>query len=155
MNNQVPQRVAAQMTEQMQQARQEIEAKYAAQYFAYSMLFSAVASAAPATSQMQIQADSHFMVISTSFFAFDTVTNAQDAAPLATIQLTNTGAGASIFDQALPIMATFGTASLPFILPTPRILVANSVLTGSLTNGTTTNPETFYLVFHGSKLFRQ
>lgn len=123
-------------------------------FFIYSLKFSAIASAVSSTQSVNIQADSDFMVQAMSASVFDNVTNAQIASPNGLIQLTDTGSGTNLNDIFIPIVNFFGTAQLPFTLPVPRLMAANSLLTAAFTNGVTTNAVNVYLSFIGKKLFR-
>lgn len=128
--------------------------KFISVFYSYSMLFSAVASGATSNQNLQIQADSNFMITELSYFAFDTTTNAAPATFTSTIQLTDTGSGMTLFDRAIPITSVFGTAQLPFVMPISRVISANAVLTGTLNAGVLANATTIYLVFHGFKIYK-
>ncbi|RJP44505.1 hypothetical protein C4587_01840 [Candidatus Parcubacteria bacterium] len=141
------------MQEQMAAARGMVQRQFVANYFAYSLQWAAVASAAAATAQLQIQADSAFMIISMSFTAIDNTTGIPITTIGATLQLTDQGSGANIFDRPQPFVSIAGSGQLPFILPIERVLVANSNLTGNLVAGTTTNANTYTLTLHGAKIY--
>lgn len=149
-------RTSQQMTQQLRDAAALGPAQnYLIQsFFDYTLYFPSVASLATSTAQMNVQADADFLIQSISFTAIDDVTFAQVSAPVCTVQLTDSGSGANLFDRAIPLLNFAGTAQLPFILPVPRLLSKNSTLTGTLTNNTVTNAITYYITFHGQKLYR-
>ena len=126
---------------------------YIKTYFAYNMYFASIATTVTSTTSMQINADADFLVQEMSLFCYDLTTNAQITAPISTIQLTESN-GTSFFDQAIHVLNCFGSAQLPFLLPVPRLLRSNSVLTGTLTNVVSTNAQRYMLTFHGRKIFQ-
>ena len=123
------------------------------QYFTYTMLFSGVASAANATAQLQIDAASDFLVVGQSFNAVDDVTTLA-VSSAALIQINDSGSGTTLWNIPTPIPNLFGTAQLPFLLPMPRLFTANATMTGTLNNQTTANATSFYLSFHGIKIWK-
>ncbi len=44
------------------------------------------------------------------------------------VLLTNTGSGRRLLNQAVAVPSTFGTGTLPFVLPTPQFLSPSSAL---------------------------
>lgn len=123
------------------------------QYFTYTMVFSGVASLASATAQLQIDASSDFLVVSQSIEAIDDVTTLA-VASAALIQINDSGSGTTLWNVPTPVTNLFGTAQLPFLLPMPRLFTANATMTGSLTNKTTANATSFFLSFHGVKIWK-
>lgn len=123
------------------------------QFFTYTMPFAGVASLASATAQLQIDASSDFLVVSQSFAAIDDTTTLA-VASAALIQVNDSGSGTTLWNVATPITNLFGTAQLPFLLPMPRLFTANATMTGTLTNQTTANATSFYLSFHGVKIWK-
>lgn len=146
-------RTSQQMQGQLAAARSLIEQEYVANFFTYSFLWSAVASLGQSIAQLQIQADSAFMIISSAFLVVDNTTNLPVTTIAATVQLTDQGSGMNLFDRAQPIANIAGTGQLPFIFPIERVLSANSTLTGTLTAGATTNACSYYLSLHGAKIY--
>jgi hypothetical protein len=53
-------------------------------------------------------------------------TNSTIVVPLVTLQITDTGNGMSFMNAPIPLSAIAGTASLPFILPTPQFIQPNA-----------------------------
>lgn len=119
----------------------------------YAVTISAVASGGNSPGTINIQADSAFMIQYMIGIAFDTVTNAEVASPRARVQIKDTGSGADLFNEPLFFRNIFGTAQLPLVVPTPRILSPNSSLLFSLTNDFSTNPVTYQMALHGRKLY--
>jgi len=123
------------------------------QYFSYTMVFANVASAANASAQLQIDAASDFLVTSQSFSVIDDVTTLA-VASAALIQINDGGSGSTLWNTPTPLPNLFGTAQLPFLLPMPRLFTANATMTGTLNNKTTANASTFFLSFHGVKIWK-
>jgi len=146
-------RPANQMQSQLQTSGQSTE-QYLKTFFTYNLLFASVASAATASASLQIQASSDFLIQALSFTCFDLTTHGAITAPQCTIQLTDTGSSATLFDQPIPITNVFGTGQFPFVLPVPKLMVANSSLTGSLVATYLANASYFVLSFHGRKIFK-
>lgn len=112
-----------------------------------------IASGASAVDILQIQTDAAFMVQALVAFAYNTTTNVELASPVATVQITDTGSGTTFFDEAQFMRSVFGTASLPLILPTPRILSPGSSLNFAVTNVVSANAITYQFSLIGQKLF--
>jgi len=140
--------IRAQLAQQNQATRNILSS-----YYAYSVIIPTIASTAPSSGTTQIQADADFMVQAMSAWVWDLTTNAVVAAPYATVQVSESGSGTTLFDQAVPINNAFGTAQLPFILPVPRLFVANSVISVAVTNVFSANADYFAFTFHGKKLY--
>jgi len=144
---------AAQMARQIQQQGQDT-AQYIKSYFAYNLLFSSIASGSALTVTTQVQTDADFLVQALSFFCIDLTTYTVYAAPDSTVQLSDTGSTSTWFDQAIPISNVFGTGQYPFMLPVPRLVIAGSAFTGTVTNTHSTNAQYYMLTFHGRKLYK-
>jgi hypothetical protein len=151
----------AQLENMLRQQNQDIANQAAAAgvpqivkaYYSYTLYFASVASGANSTANTQIQSDSAFLVQALSFATFDLTTNGAITAPFSTIQITIQASGSTLFDQPIPITNAFGTGQFPFVMPTARLLPANSVVTGALVNVASTNAQRYYLTLHGKKLF--
>jgi hypothetical protein len=110
-------------------------------YFVYSVLAENIATASAVTRTIQIQADSDFVWQKATFAAFlpfsgdiDPVDFADRQAPAATVQITDNGSGRQLFDRPQIIGTVFGTGQLPFIMPTPRLMVARSTINFEIAN---------------------
>lgn len=75
------------------------------------------------------------------------------AAPILLVQWRAGGSGRDIFHRPVPYSALFGTGQLPFILPTPRLIVKGSTVIWTVTNLSAT-AYTVYLDMLGKKTFR-
>lgn len=142
---------AQQILSQLQQA-QGIGRPLTTQYFTYTMVFPAVASQAQATTQLLIDASSSFLVVETAAVAVDGTTTLA-VASAALIQLTDSGSSTTLYNVPIPLNNAFGTAQLPFLLPMPRLFSPNATIMGQLINQITPNATTFYLSFHGFKIW--
>ncbi len=104
------------------------------EFFTYQEDFSGtntVLSGTSVTGNVNIQADSNFVLQKMTYFADianATQTNNTRVIPNATIVITDTGSGRQLMESAVPIAALFGTGQLPFILPTPRLFQARSTI---------------------------
>lgn len=122
--------------------------------YVYSATISAVASGTNgAIGQINIQADSAFLVQYLVGFAH-TAAFALVADPFATVQITDTGSGSNLFNEPQYFRNIFGTASLPLILATPRLLLPNSQLQFTLNNLNSAANMTYQMSFHGRKLYK-
>lgn len=127
------------------------------EYFTYSTgRLAALAPAANSSPQIIIQADSDFVMEKLSYYA-DLAGVAQTSGtrivPNVLVQLTVTGSGVNLISASVPIPSIFGTGDLPFILPYPRVLPANSVLQINLTSFEAAVSPFITLNFHGRKVF--
>lgn len=104
------------------------------EFFTYQEDFTgsnAVASGASVTGNINIQADSDFVLQKLTYYADIAAAAQTDSTrivPNATIVITDTGSGRQLMESAVPIAALFGTGQLPFILPTPRLFQARSTI---------------------------
>jgi hypothetical protein len=73
--------------------------------------------------------------------------------PNVTVLLTATGSGNQLMNAALPLTGLFGSAFLPFILPYPRVLRANSQLQIQLVSFEAAVTPLITLNFHGRKVY--
>ncbi len=103
--------------------------------FWYNADFTNVASTASSTTNVNIQADSDFVIIKQARTAFQTgSTTALVALPRVTVTLTDTGSGRQMMDSGTQMENIFGTAQFPYILPQAKRLSANSTLQVAITN---------------------
>ena len=127
------------------------------EFFTYQEDFSAVASGASATGNINIQADSDFVLQKLTYYA-DIAAAAQTAntrvIPNATIVITDTGSGRQLMESAVPIASLFGTGQLPFILPTPRLFQARSTISLIVANFDAAVTYNIRLSFSGYKLYQ-
>ena len=120
-------------------------------FYVYSVPFGAVASLESKTAAINIEADSDFEVqklTTTSQGALG-----YDGNPEATVTILDTGAGRNLMNTAIPLTSLFGTGELPFILPTPKLFLARSTISLTLTNYGGDDMDEIWLNFIGRKIF--
>jgi hypothetical protein len=127
------------------------------EFFVYEEDFLALAIGTSAAGNINIQADSDFVLQKLTYFA-DVAAAGQTAAtrvvPLATLQITDTGSGRNVMESAVPITSIFGTGELPFILPTPRLFLARSTIAITVANFDAADAYNIRLSFIGYKVYR-
>jgi len=126
-------------------------------FFVYQEDFSALASGATASGNINIQADSDFVVQKLTYFADIAAavqTNSSRVIPLTSVIVTDTGSGRNLMESALPISNLFGTGQIPFILPQPKMFLARSTITITLANFSAATTYNIRLSFIGYKIFR-
>jgi hypothetical protein len=116
----------------------------------------ALAPAGVSTVFINIQADADF-VIEKHVYAADIAGAAQNignyTVPNVSVLLTSTGSGIQLMNVAVPVTSIFGVGQLPFILPYPRVLPANSQLQIILTSFEAAQSPFITLNFIGRKLY--
>lgn len=126
-------------------------------FYIYEEDFSSVAAGATATGNINIQADSDFVLQKLTFFA-DIAAAAQTLSgiviPLMTVQIKDTGSGRDLIESAAPVTNLFGRGELPFILPTPKLFLARSTIAITVTNFDAASTYNLRLSFIGYKVFR-
>lgn len=125
-------------------------------FYIYQEDFSGLAAGTSATGNVNIQADSDFVLQKITFFA-DIAAAAQTEStrviPLVSMQVTDSGSGRNLFESAVPIAAIFGTGELPFILPTPKLFSARSTITINVSNFDAAATYNLRFSFIGYKAF--
>lgn len=104
-----------------------------------------------ATAVISIQSDADFVLQQMTMTAFDVTTFV--ANPNATVLLSDPSNSSPISDGYVALTTVFGTASLPFILPVPRMIRRNGSLTIAINSNNSTGTVTYYLSFIGHKLY--
>lgn len=126
-------------------------------FYVYEEDFSALASGATALGSINIQADSDFVVQKLTYFA-DIAAAVQTSntrvIPLVTVQITDSGSGRNLMEAPLPISNIMGTGELPFILPQPKLFLARTTITVSVTNFSASTTYNLRLSLTGYKVFR-
>lgn len=126
-------------------------------FFVYQEDFSAIANGATASGNINIQADSDFVVQKLTYFADIAAavqTDSSRVIPLVSVLVTDTGSGRNLMESALPISNLFGTGEIPFILPQPKMFLARSTITVTLANFSAATTYNVRLSFIGYKIFR-
>lgn len=125
-------------------------------FFIYEIDFAALAPAASATAQLAVQADADFIwskAAQMSDIAAAAETVSSQVIPLASVLITDSGAGRQLMNTAVPIFNIFGNGQIPFILPRPRIFRSQSVVTVQVTNYSAATTYNIKLSFIGEKGF--
>lgn len=132
--------------------KEKTEAIMTKQFFAYSTGLTAVAAVvgATATDVISIQQDANFELQYLTYSAEQASLLVLNWAGL--VQIDDSGAGRTFFDQAIPINCIAGTGAQPFVFLTPRLVQAGSSLTVTFTNRVAT-ATTVNLILVGYKLY--
>jgi len=128
------------------------------EFFCYSTgRLSALLAGATINTQILIQADSDFLVeklTMTTDLAGAAYTVSTAPVPNATVLLTASGSGQQLMNTPVPLGSLFGSGQLPFILPYPRVLRANSQLQIQIVNfDAAVITAQITLNFHGRKIY--
>lgn len=128
-------------------------------FFIYqAAVTAALAPAATAIDQVQIEADANFYWTKTAAFgliADDAPTvGPSGVIPSVTVQLQDTGSSRNLFVEPVPLSNFSGNAGLPFVLDYPRMLARNSTLQVTFANVTdNATYSKIYLSFIGFKVY--
>ena len=128
----------------------------AKEFFGYTVDFSSIANGVSATGSVKIEADAWFNMQKLNFFADiagAAQTQSSQVIPLVTVQISDSGSGRNMFNQAIPVPALFGTGQLPFILPTPKMFKPNSNISVTIANYSAGTTYRLTLAFLGQKIF--
>lgn len=127
-------------------------------FYVYEEDFNSIGTATSQTGNINIQADSDFLVQKLTYFAtLDTPASQTDATriiPLINVVITDTGSGRNLMESAVPVPNLFGTGEIPFILPQPKLFLARSTISIVVSNFSTTLAYDLQLSFIGYKIFR-
>jgi len=164
------------MSQQLQQRIRQLESKLQGQnntlsalgqepggqgvikdFYVYQEDFAAVLAGQSQTGSINVQADSDFVLQKMTFVA-DLAGNPQTDSgriiPLMSVQITDTGSGRNLMEAACPIPSIFGTGQIPFILPQPKLFLARSSITITVSNFSAATDYNARLSFIGHKVFR-
>lgn len=123
-------------------------------FFVYSTTYLPLNAGVTLTNSIQIQADSHFMIIQINR---DVRSAADDetivADPSMLVRLFDSGSGRQLQDNPVPSENWFGYAQLPGYLPYPKVLKRASTLTVEVENLTAATNYNVRLAFLGFKIF--
>ena len=103
-----------------------------------------------------VDASAMFEIVNQTYLANSlnaTLTRATAVVPNCLILLTDTGSGVQFSDVAVPIEALFGNGQFPYVLPEPKIMAANSSISGVFTNVDAAAGYNIRLCFNGFKIF--
>lgn len=125
--------------------------------YTYNAKVTAIATAATSTVNVQIDAAAPFLIVNQTFEA-DLAGVAQTSGalifPNVTVLLTDTASNRQMMDVAVPITSIFGNGQFPYILPEPKLMPANSVLSVAFTSFEAAATPTIRLSFNGYKLYQ-
>lgn len=131
---------------------------YTQDFYVYDATHASLASGASVTINVQLEADSDFQWLKTSFFATNSIVGATaknaQIDPIIKVQIQDSGSGRNLFSKPVHVGNIAGNGALPFVLPVPRLFKANSNIAVTLTNassGTTYVDLDFSMI--GRKLF--
>ncbi len=120
-------------------------------FFVYQTNVASLAAAASTTTTITIEADSNFWLQKLSFNAVIGTNGANQTAPNLLVLITDTGSGRQLMNSPVPVPALFGTGSLPFILPNPRLIRRNGSISIAWTSYEAANALSVRLDFIGYK----
>lgn len=125
-------------------------------FYVYQVNLTSIAGAANATSSLNIRAHADFVIHKMTMFADIAAAVQTDSGrvlPSVTLQITDTGAGRQFFSDVVPLPALFGSGTLPFILPGPRRVAANSTLLFTWNNISAATTYRIYLSLIGVEVY--
>jgi len=125
----------------------------AKEFFIYTASLASLAAGVSQADQVNIEADSDFMINKMMFFVTDAATGVQVAAPNMTVQITDSASARNIFDEAQPLSSIAGTGELPFVPPVAKLLRAKSTLTVTFSNRSAATLYNISLSMAGTKLY--
>lgn len=119
-----------------------------------------LAVAAQASQTIQIDANSDFLWIATSYqFSLNAalLTEATNVIPLLTLQIVDTGSGKYLMNSPLPLPTIAGDGKRPYRLIGPRVFAANSTIQLNWANYAVAASPNYYgwIVLHGIKQYRR
>lgn len=127
--------------------------EYARDPFFYTAERLPLAANASESFQIQIQADSDFLLAELTGVVKDLDANETAIVnPAILIEILSSASGRILMDRAVAWSALVGTAERPYILPAPKTFPANSQITINFTNQTAATKRV-RLTLHGYKLF--
>jgi len=122
--------------------------------FSYCITFLAVPAGGQSTGALVIQADADFLIHNQVQYSGGS-TDGTRAIPQAMVMLTDTGTGRQLYSEPVPIDSQFGSGQLPYILPLPKYMFANSNLSVQVTNFSPAQIDRLSLVFNGVKVYKK
>lgn len=118
----------------------------------------AIAAGGVFNESVNIQADAPFMVVNQTYSANNAnaaATQATRIVPNVYVTLMDTGSGAQMSDQQMPVVNNFGTGELPYTLPEPKLFTANATIQVTGQNADPATGLNLTLSFNGVKLFKR
>lgn len=121
-------------------------------FFVYSVLFNPLPISTTEADDIQIQADSDFLIMAGVRYVTSTAAPPVPQAGVALVQLTDSGSGRQLQNTPVHIENLFGTAQMPAVWPFPKLLQRSSTLTVTIQNLEAT-ARIYYISFLGFKCF--
>src|SRR4029077_13929858 len=140
----------------------QMQTQYTQDWFVYVANFGNIGGGSGLTfaQNVQIQADSDFELVEITAQGLLHALLGVAGTPIvgsnvipASMQITDSGSGRSLFSAPVPVNMVAGTGQFPFILPVPRICKALSNIQVSLTMFDTTTYDSTFVAFIGRKIF--
>jgi hypothetical protein len=126
-------------------------------FFIYPVPEVFIGPASEASATVRIDSATDFLWFKTAFFARDDAGGAQTDAtriiPEVLCQIQVSGADRNLFQAPVPIASFAGDGRIPFILPAPMVLLANSEVRFDFTNNGDTRDLDIALALIGLKDF--
>jgi hypothetical protein len=126
--------------------------------FVYIAKVDSIASGETKTININIEADSDFILDKRSFFAAiagAAQTDSGRVIPLINMATQDSGSGRLLQSQPVPVSAICGNGELPFVLAQPRVFSANSTINFTFTNTSAATTYTdFSVALVGRKVFK-
>lgn len=126
-------------------------------FFIYALTFTGLAPGVSATQNLNIQADSDFVLQKLTYgsdIAAAAVTDSTRVIPLATVLIVDSGSGRQSMNAAVDLASIFGVGEIPFILPQPKVFLAQSNVAITVANISAATTYNIRLSFIGLKGFR-
>lgn len=126
-------------------------------FFTYAFTFTALAPGTSAVQNVVMQADSDFILQKLTYgsdIAGGALTDSTRIIPLCTIVIIDSGSGRQSMNAAADLTTLFGTGEIPFILPQPKVFLANSNVSVTLANISAATTYNIRLSFIGMVGFR-
>lgn len=125
----------------------------AKEFFVYTASLASLAAGASQADQVNIEADSDFMINKMMYAVYDAADGSSVTNPNMTVQITDSASGRTIFDEAQPLASIAGTGELPFVPPVAKLLRAKSTLTVTFANRDNATMYNIALSMAGTKLY--
>lgn len=136
---------------------QEAAGKIFLDHYVYVGEVASIAAGATVTLNINVEADSSFILDKLAFMADlagAAQTDSTRVLPLVAVSIKDTGSGRDLQSQPVPITSIAGNGELPFVLPQPRVFTANSTITLTFRNDSAaTTYENLTLSLIGRKVF--
>lgn len=125
-------------------------------FYIYTAESLALAAAGNSNTIINIESDSNFLLQKFSYqadIAAAAFTANTRPIPNVTIQLIDSGSGRQLMQNPVPVSSFMGDGQLPFILPNPRLFLANSTIQIAFANFDTAVTYNIRLSFIGYKIY--